>query len=171
MDLLLEITGTAYFNGGLVKNGMLKPTGSLCHFGGATLDARIEATCGYFHMNSGVYKKPVFLTSTGAATSSSTSGNHFEDSLTITNNGVVYFNMGSSGEDIYDGPVILYNNSSKEIRLASTDTSYFNNNIIVNASGGVEFGVSGGVSILASGKTISVGTFSSNYLTLKNLFN
>jgi hypothetical protein len=95
-----EITGTAYFNGGLVKNGLLKPTGSLCHFGGATLDARIEATCGYFHMNSGVYKKPVFLTSTGAATSSSTYGNHFEDSLTITNNGAVYFNMGSSGEDI-----------------------------------------------------------------------
>ncbi|MBK8873127.1 MAG: hypothetical protein IPN13_04090 [Bacteroidetes bacterium] len=55
-----EITGTAYFNGGLVKNGMLKPTGSLCHFGGATLDARIEATCGYFHMNSGVYKNLFF---------------------------------------------------------------------------------------------------------------
>ena len=30
----------------------------------------------------------------------------------------------------------------------------------------MEFGASGGVSILASGKTISVGTFSSNYLTL-----
>ncbi|MBL7915504.1 MAG: T9SS type A sorting domain-containing protein [Bacteroidia bacterium] len=162
-----EITGTAYFNGGLVKNGLLKPTGSLCHFGGATLDARIEATCGYFHMNSGVYKKPVFLTSTGAATSSSTYGNHFEDSLTIINNGAVYFNMGSSGEDIYDGPVILYNYSSKEIRLAATDTSYFNNSIYINDSlGGVEFGVSGGVSILASGKTISIGTFSSNYLTL-----
>jgi hypothetical protein len=160
------ITGTAYFNGGLVKNGLLKPIGSLCHFGGATLDARIEATCGYFHMNSGVYKKPVFLTSTGAATSSSTYGNHFEDSLTITNNGAVYFNMGSSGKDIYDGPVILLNNSSKEIRLAATDTSYFNDNIIVNASGGVEFGASGGVSILANGKTISVGTFSSSYLTL-----
>ncbi|MBL7915477.1 MAG: T9SS type A sorting domain-containing protein, partial [Bacteroidia bacterium] len=126
-----------------------------------------EATCGYFHMNSGVYKKPVFLTSTGAATSSSTYGNHFEDSLTITNNGAVYFNMGSSGEDIYDGPVILYNYSSKEIRLAATDTSYFNNHVTVNASsGGVEFGASGGVSILASGKTISVGTFSSSYLTL-----
>jgi hypothetical protein len=163
---MFEITGTAYFNGGLVKNGLLKPIGSLCHFGGATLDTRIEASFGYFHMNSGVYKKPVFLTSTGAATSSSTSGNHFEDSLTITNNGAVYFNMGSSGEDIYDGPVILYNYSSKEIRLAATDTSYFNDNIIVNASGGVEFGVSGGVSILASGKTISVGTFSGNYLTL-----
>jgi len=161
-----EITGTAYFNGGLVTNGLVKPTGSLCHFGGATLDARIEATCGYFHMNSGVYKKPVFLTSTGAATSSSTYGNHFEDSLTITNNGAVYFNMGSSGKDIYDGPVILFNNSSKEIRLTATDTSYFNDNIIVNASGGVEFGASGGVSILASGKTISVGTFSSSYLTL-----
>ncbi|MBK8876641.1 MAG: hypothetical protein IPN13_23270 [Bacteroidetes bacterium] len=161
-----EITGTAYFNGGLITNGLVKPTGSLCHFGGATLDARIEATCGYFHMNSGVYKKPVFLTSTGAATSSSTYGNHFEDSLTITNNGAVYFNMGSSGKDIYDGPVILFNNSSKEIRLAATDTSYFNDNIIVNASGGVEFGASGGVSILASGKTISVGTFSSSYLTL-----
>jgi hypothetical protein len=130
---MFEITGTAYFNGGLVKNGLLKPTGSLCHFGGATLDARIEATCGYFHMNSGVYKKPVFLTSTGAATSSSTYGNHFEDSLTITNNGAVYFNMGSSGEDIYDGPVILYNYSSKEIRLAATDTSYFNNHVTVNA--------------------------------------
>jgi hypothetical protein len=157
---MFEITGTAYFNGGLVKNGLLKPTGSLCHFGGATLDARIEATCGYFHMNSGVYKKPVFLTSTGAATSSSTYGNHFEDSLTITNNGAVYFNMGSSGEDIFDGPVILYNYSSKEIRLAATDTSYFNNHVTVNASsGGVEFGASGGVSILASGKTISVGTF------------
>jgi hypothetical protein len=164
---MFEITGTAYFNGGLVKNGLLKPTGSLCHFGGATLDARIEATCGYFHMNSGVYKKPVFLTSTGAATSSSTYGNHFEDSLTITNNGAVYFNMGSSGEDIFDGPVILYNYSSKEIRLAATDTSYFNNHVTVNASsGGVEFGASGGVSILASGKTISVGTFSSSYLTL-----
>ena len=165
-----EITGTAYFNGGLVTNGLLKPTGSLCHFGGATLDARIEATCGYFHMNSGIYKKPVFLTSTGAATSSSTSGNHFEDSLTITNNGAVYFNMGSSGEDIYDGPVILYNYSSKEIRLAATDTSYFNNHVTVNASsGGVEFGASGGVSILASGKTIAVGTFSSDYLTLTKL--
>jgi hypothetical protein len=67
----------------------------------------------------------------------------------------------------YDGPVILYNYSSKEIRLAATDTSYFNNHVTVNASsGGVEFGASGGVSILASGKTISVGTFSSSYLTL-----
>ncbi|MBK8416460.1 MAG: hypothetical protein IPL22_19310 [Bacteroidetes bacterium] len=55
-----EITGTAYFNGGLVKNGMLKPTGSLCHFGGATLDARIEAHV-VISDELGVYKKPAFL--------------------------------------------------------------------------------------------------------------
>ncbi|MBL0339724.1 MAG: hypothetical protein IPP71_01700 [Bacteroidetes bacterium] len=99
----LTTTGVTYFNGGLVSNGNLNISGSLCHFGGATINARIEASCGYYHMNGGVFLKPVVLVSSGTSNTTGTGSNIFEDSLTITHSGVFYFTMGSSTNDFLMG--------------------------------------------------------------------
>jgi len=95
----LTSTGVTYFNGGKVFNGDLNISGSLCHFGGAVIDARIEATCGYYHMNGGTFLRPVILISTGAASTSGSGNCVFEDSLSITNNGSYYFYLGSTYAD------------------------------------------------------------------------
>ncbi|MBL0340444.1 MAG: hypothetical protein IPP71_05665 [Bacteroidetes bacterium] len=82
--------------------------------------------------------------------------------------------MGSTNNDIFNGPLTIVNSSTHEFYLATGDTSYFNNNLIINntSAGGVVFGNTGGVSYLASGKTISIGSsgFTDNYLTLKNFY-
>ncbi len=167
----LTITGTAKFDGGLVTNGIVLPTGNLCQFSASILNVNVSATCGYFRMNGGTFNYPVSLSSTGAASTSGTGGCVFNDSLSITNTGTYYFTMGSSGKDYFNNTVTITNLSTHEVYLATGDSAFFNN-IIVNSTngGGMVFGNSGGVSTLASGKTISVGTggFTNDYLTLKN---
>lgn len=169
---ILTTTGVTYFNGGLVSNGNLSISGSLCHFGsGSIIDARIQATCGYYHMNGGLFKKASFLVSTGSASTSGTGNCVFEDTLAITNNGTYYFTMSSTIGNEYQGPLIVINNSTREVLLATSDTSYFNDILLSNTNGGgVVFGNTGGVSYLASGKTISIDTggFINDYLTLNN---
>ncbi|MBL0340217.1 MAG: hypothetical protein IPP71_04425 [Bacteroidetes bacterium] len=169
----LTTTGVTYFNGGLVTNGNLNIAGSLCHFGGATINARIEASCGYYHMNGGVFLKPVDLVSSGTSNTTGTGNCTFEDSLTITHSGVFYFTMGSSTNDFFNGPVTITNHASKEVYLANGDSSFYNANVTISSTGngGVAFGNGGGVSVLASGKTISIGSggFGADYLTLKRL--
>ncbi|MBL0339483.1 MAG: hypothetical protein IPP71_00295 [Bacteroidetes bacterium] len=170
----LTTTGVTYFNGGLLNNGNLNISGSLCHFGGATIDTRIVASCGYYHMNGGTFLKPVILISTGSASTSGTGNCNFSDSLTINHSGVYYFTMSSTYGNQFSGPVTIVNNATHELYLASGDTSYFENNLIISntSTGGVVFGNTGGVSYLASGKTISIGSsgFTNNYLTLKNFY-
>ncbi|MBL0339723.1 MAG: hypothetical protein IPP71_01695 [Bacteroidetes bacterium] len=67
----------------------------------------------------------------------------------------------------------ITNHASKEVYLANGDTSFYNANVTISSTGngGVAFGNGGGVSVLASGKTISIGSggFGADYLTLKKL--
>ncbi|MBL0339515.1 MAG: hypothetical protein IPP71_00475 [Bacteroidetes bacterium] len=56
--------------------------------------------------------------------------------------------------------------------MATGDSALFNGNLVLSSTngGGVVFGNTGGVSSLANGKTITIGTggFTNDYLTLKN---
>ncbi len=169
----LTTTGVTYFNGGKVLNGNLNISGSLCHFGDAVIDARIEATCGYYHMNGGIFLKPVILVSTGAASTSGSGNCVFEDSLSVTNNGSYYFYMGSTYGDSYT-TLTITNNSTHEVFFGSTDTTFISGNLILNntSTGGIVTGTGNGVTYLASGKTITIGSsgFTNNYLTLKNFY-
>jgi len=169
----LTSTGVTYFNGGKVFNGNLNISGSLCHFGGAIIDARIAATCGYYHMNGGTFLRPVILVSTGTASTSGSGNCVFEDSLSITNNGSYYFYLGSTYADSYEN-LLITNNSTHEVFFGSTDTTYITGNLILNntSTGGIVTGTGNGVTYLASGKTISIGSsgFTNNYLTLKNFY-
>ncbi len=169
----LTTTGVTYFNGGKVLNGNLNISGSLCHFGGAVIDARIEATCGYYHMNGGIFLKPVILVSTGTASTSGSGNCVFEDSLSVTNNGSYYFYMGSTYGDSYT-TLTITNNSTHEVFFGSTDTTFISGNLILNntSTGGIVTGTGNGVTYLSSGKTITIGSsgFTNNYLTLKNFY-
>ena len=168
---VLIVKGTATFNSGVVLHGTIKPQGQLCHFGGTKFDATIIARCGYFHMNGGQFELPVTLEDTGYASTTGTGASVFNDSLNITHYGTVYFTMATTTGDVFNGPVKLINYSTHEINIASSDSSTFNDNIIVNSTngGGILFGNTGGKTVLASGKTISVGSvgFTNDYLTLK----
>ncbi len=167
----LIIKGMATFNGGTIQNGTVKPSGLLGHFGGTHFNATIIARCGYFHMNGGQFDLPVALEDTGYASTTGTGNCTFNDSLTIVHNGTAYFTLASTYGDDFNGPVTLTNYSTREINIASSDTSFFNHNIILNSthSGGILFGNTSGVSILASGKTLSIGStgFDNDYVTLK----
>ncbi|MBL0342726.1 MAG: hypothetical protein IPP71_18640 [Bacteroidetes bacterium] len=169
----LTTTGVTYFNGGLLNNGNLNISGSLCHFGGATINARTEANCGYFHMNGGLFLKPVLLVSTGSANTSGTGNCIFSDSLSITHGGSYYFTTGSTYGDNFQN-VTITNNSTREIYLGTADTTFISGNLILNntSTGGIVTGNTEGVTYLASGKTISIGSsgFTNNYLTLKNFY-
>ncbi|MBL0340013.1 MAG: hypothetical protein IPP71_03295 [Bacteroidetes bacterium] len=155
----LTITGTCTFNGGKTTTGIIKPTGTLCHFGGGIIDSRIEANCGYYHMNGSSFLKTTILVSTGSASSSGTGNCTFSDSLTITHSGVYYFTMGSTNGDNFQN-VTITNNSTHEFYLGTADSTFISGNLILNntSSGGIVTGNTGGVTYLASGKTISIGS-------------
>ncbi|MBL0340443.1 MAG: hypothetical protein IPP71_05660 [Bacteroidetes bacterium] len=86
----LTVTGNCTFSGGKTTTGIIKPIGTLCHFGGGIIDSRIEANCGYYHMNGGSFLKVTILISTGSASTTGTGNCTFADSLSISHSGTYY---------------------------------------------------------------------------------
>ncbi len=115
---------------------------------GSTFNGNVDFTSPVVLLNGCTYNGTGNFTRTGSAANQSTGGNTFNGVSTFSNTGTGVFYIDNTGNDL------------------------FNNNIIVNSTGGsdIRFGSSSGTATLASGKTITVGGlgFASGTLLLKN---
>ncbi len=118
-------------------------------------------------LNGTRYNGTAYLEKTAANNDDGTGGNTFNQTATIVNSGSNYFLTGSTNPDIFNGLLVVQNNSSSTIRLADNSAgNQFNGNIELNSTsgGGIYFGNSvNGTSTLAATRTIAVG--SSGFIT------
>ena len=126
----------------------LTGTGSLTLGTGSTFNGNVDFTAAQILLNGCTYNGSASFNRTGSAANASTGANTFNGIATFTNSGTGILYIDNTGNDV------------------------FNDNIIVNSTGGsdIRFGSGTGAAFLASGKTISVGVggFSSGGLYLKN---
>ncbi len=170
-ELLIKGTGT--FTSGTITNGNLKARGTLADFKGTLIDCTVDAVCGYIKLSGSQFEEDAYFEDTGYATGTGDGGNVFNGNVTIKHTGSgTYFHLATTNGDVFNGNLTLINTSTHEIHVGRNDTTYFNGNIEVNntSTGGITFGNNGGISYLASGKTLSVGStgFTNDILLLKN---
>ncbi|MBL0343614.1 MAG: hypothetical protein IPP71_23825 [Bacteroidetes bacterium] len=68
------------------------------------------------------------LVSSGTSNTTGTGNCTFEDSLTITHSGVLFYD-GLFYQRFFNGPVTITNHASKEVYMANGDTSFYNANV------------------------------------------
>ena len=134
--------------GSTAQSLTLTGTATLTIGAGTTFNGNVDFTAPIILINGCTYNGTAAFNRTGAGTNQSSGGNTFNAAVAFTNSGSGIFYIDYTGSDV------------------------FNDNIIVNSTGGsdVRFGASTGSATLAAGKTIAIGTggFTSGGLYLKN---
>lgn len=188
----ISVGGSGFSSGALFLGGMRYPdalnltltgTALLC-FGPAysygepsTFSSAVTGSSPRLTLNMSTFNGALSVTKTGTTDDFSLGGNTFQALTQIINssNAAFCFAADPLGQpDTFNGDLSLTSNgtsSTSYIYMAHTiGGSYFNGNITVSCSGsgaGIYFGLnSTGTSFLASGKTISAGTFSAGRLRL-----
>jgi len=125
-------------------------------------NGNVSFTSPRIFLNGTRYNGTAYLEKTATNNDDGTGGNTFSQTATIVNSGSNYLLTGSTNPDVFNGLLVLQNNSSSTIRLADNSAgNQFNGNIELNSTsgGGIYFGNSAnGTSTLAAGRTIAVGT-------------
>jgi len=141
----LTSTGNGSFSGGAVNNGTFAANSAAgtMNFGATTFGASVSGTTDMLYF----FNAPVDLTKTGSSNDYSNGGTTFNSTLTLTV-------------------------TAGRVYPAYTGATVFNGNVVLNstgASGGVWLGQNGGTMTLATGRTITAGTFNSGWLVIRNL--
>ncbi|MFN8335505.1 MAG: hypothetical protein U0U09_10280 [Cyclobacteriaceae bacterium] len=155
-------TGTASQTLGLTGSTTLLIVGPTSEFNG-----NVTFTSPRVFLNGARYNGTAYIEKTAANNDDGTGGNTFNQTATIVNSGSSYLLTGSTNPDIFNGLLIVQNNSSSTIRFADNSAgNQFNGNIELNSTsgGGIYFGNNvNSTSTLAGGRTIAVG--SSGFIT------
>jgi hypothetical protein len=119
------------------------------------------------------FNNTTYLEKSGPTNDDSAGNNFFNASTTLVNSGSGWIRtaISSAAPDTFNADLTVLNSGSSQIRLSEAATnSVYNGNIVVNSTSGtgIYFGVNGGGTTLADGRTISVGAsgFSSGTLSL-----
>jgi hypothetical protein len=169
----MVVTGTATFNGGSISNGNISMTGPAI-FSGTTLSAGITINSSSFQFNGGTFNNAVSATYTGSSDITSSGGNTFNSTFTLSNSGSGNVTLCNTNPDTYKGSVTFSNSGSGIIFPSHTATgNSFQGSITFNStssSQGVRFGQNGGTSTLTSSNTLNIGGsgFSVGDLRLKS---
>jgi len=194
----LTTSNSASFSGSTITSGTINASGASIDFGTSTFNATISAACEDLFFHGSVFNQSIDISKTGGSADFSSGGNTFNASAAFTNNGSGVLVLGTSSGDVFNSAATFINNSggfnpaynstgnqfnglltitntaSVDINFAlgSSAISQFNENIVVNntGSGYILIGANG-LSSLASGKAISIGSsgFNSGGLELLNL--
>ena len=160
----LTITITSGLNGGSINNGLFKTlTSGLINFNGTTFGAQVSAK-GQIKLNGCVFNNTAYFEHSSSAAGTGAGGNTFNGVTTLKNAGTTTFRLAGTNPDTYNNDVYfsnVANSGSSNFQISYGATSYFNGNVEVSSTSnfGVSFSSGGtGSSILASGKTISIGS-------------
>ncbi len=152
---------------------LISGTAALYLEGGTTFNGAVNFAVPQLLLSGTTFNSSAVLEKNGATSNSGTGGNTFASSASITNSGSGLLTLGSTNADIFGGTLTLISSGSSAIQVAQGGTGHqFNENIVVSSTGssqGIRFGQSGGTSVLAATKTLTIGVggFSSGDLTLR----
>lgn len=163
----LTTTGTNTFATGTINNGgaaaaVTLNTPGTSTFSGTTFGANVNGSTGRIFFNGSVFNGSVSVIKTGNNNDTSSGGNTFSGSVSLTNSSTSQFRIGGTNPDIFNGSLSLISNNTGPLEVAYNSASnQFNNNITAtyNATGLISIGAGGGTSTLAATRTISIGGF------------
>ena len=175
----LNISGTSQvsFVGGTINNGaLIIQSSSIVLFNGTIFNTSVSSVSARLILNGSTFNRAVNLEKTGAISDFSAGGNVFNDTTVISMSsigGALHLSdgaPGNTGVDTFRTEVTFNNTGTGLLSVAEKrDQNFFGGNITLNSSGGrIAFGLGGGSSTLAVGKTIQVGSggFSGGILLL-----
>jgi hypothetical protein len=129
---------------------------------GTTFNGDVTFSAPRVFLNGATFNAPASITKNSSDQDLSDGGNTFNNTVTIINSGDGEMSLGNINPDVFEDDLIIENISSDVINLAYASAgNEFNGNVELNSNGsaaGIRFGQNGGTSILASGKTISIGS-------------
>jgi hypothetical protein len=196
----LTIPGTTTCTTGTINNGTVTATGMKTIFSGTKFGAVVHATSDSLYLNGSTFNNTAILTKIGASNIVCSGGNVFNDTVTIANDSIGNFTLGNIAPDTFNGETIFNNTETAGLYVANNSagnvfngkvtfnntgttsairssfdvlaTAIYNGNIVVNntATGGIYFGNTGGLTTLATSKTITIGAtgFNKGILLLRN---
>lgn len=174
-NLTVTATTSLTFTSGTVGNSGAAATLSMTStgtttFNGSTFTANVNCVSARLLLNGSVFSGTTHLEKNGAVNDFGNGGNTFNGTTTLVNSGSGTYESGNSTADTFNGDLTITNSGTSRVLLADASAgNAFNGNVVVNstAGSGVSFASNSGASaILASGKTITAGTFSTGALDL-----
>jgi hypothetical protein len=136
----------------------------------STFNGDVDFRAPQLALNGCTYNGLTYIEKTGATNNNSNGGNVFNGTTTIANSGSGIFYFAISSLDTFNSDLTITNSGSASIRMADVVAgSLFNGNIVVNctAGTGIFFGDNPPANAtLASGRTITAGTFTIGELRL-----
>ncbi|MBS1558665.1 MAG: T9SS type A sorting domain-containing protein, partial [Bacteroidetes bacterium] len=148
--------------GGTAQNLTLTGTAILTLGPTSTFNGNVNFVAPQLYLNGSTYNGAAYLEKNGATNNAGIGGNTFNSTCTLVCSGSGYLLTANVTADVFNNDATFTNTGSSIIYLAyNTANNQFNGNIIVNSTsgGGVYFSsMALSSSILASGKTISVGS-------------
>jgi hypothetical protein len=171
----LSATGTSSFNGGTITNGTLQPNGTST-FAGTTIDVTLTISAGKVLLNGSTFNYAVTITDTSSAHHYGTGGNTFNSTVSLTHAsscGTGQWAIDNTSGNTFNGNAVFIQHATGTFFVSGIGTAYFNGNVTVGSDNkDINLGgTSGGITYLASGKTISIdGTtgFSNGTLLLRD---
>jgi len=147
--------------GGTAQNLTLTGTALLTLGPSSTFNGNVNFVAPQVWLNGTTYNGTAYIEKNGATDNAGNGGNIFNSTSTLVCSGSGYLMTGNVTADVFNGDATFTNTGSRMIYLGyNSANNQFNGNIIVNSTSGngVYFSAAAsGSSILASGKTISVG--------------
>jgi len=166
---LEEFSQTGTTAQGISMNG----TGILSIGPNSTFNGDLFTSSPGLYINQSTFNGVTYFDKTGVSGNTSYGGNTYNGITTIINSGSNYLRLAGTVGNTYNAQVTFSSTGTNRIEPARKGNSSYNDNIIINSTGtstGIRFGQDGGISTLASTKTITVGGsgFSTGYLRFRN---
>ncbi|MEI9810716.1 MAG: Ig-like domain-containing protein [Bacteroidota bacterium] len=153
-SLQLMITGQVKFTGGLVRNGTLNIQCDEVRFAGTTFgsDVTLNTTCGNIYLDGSVFNGTSVITKQGpvALDNDGAGNNTFNGPLTLINNTVYRLRTAAVTGDNFNSNVTFNNNSTGMLDITYNGNTTFAGNIFVNSNSAVSFGAGAGAAVLDS---------------------
>jgi hypothetical protein len=125
---------------------------------GSQFNAALNLTFPNIQLNGAVFNGDLTITRTSASNNTSAGGNTFNGITRINNNGNGNFLLANVQPDVFNGDLYLDNNVTVNRALSVCRTgsgNQINGNLYLNNTiGTIQFGANGGITTLASGRTL-----------------
>ncbi len=153
-SMQLTITGQAKFSGGIVRNGTLNIQCDEARFAGTVFnaDVMLNTTCGNIYLDGSVFNGTSVITKQGpvALDNDGAGNNTFNGPLTLINNTVYRLRTAAVSGDNFNNDATFNNNSTGLLDITYNGNTTFAGNIVVNSNSAVTFGAGTGTAVLDS---------------------
>lgn len=160
-------------SGATAQNLAVTGTSRLILGPGVLFNGNVNFSGPQVFLQGGTYNGITSIAKTGATDNTSTGGNTFNATTTITNSGSGQFILANTNPDIFNASLSASNTGTSWLRFAEASAgNEFNGSITFTGTSGSGIIISnsaGGSSTLAAGQTLNIGSFTTGELRFRRI--